>query len=150
MSAGVLTSSGVREIRVRAEVVRSMESRSMSELTEVGRLFRVKLGQLREQERRAENAKKSTAAAATKRVTGRFLSRRALLEAVENVPKQDELLRASEVALLLKVTPKKVARWAASDGLPCIRTIGGHRRYYWADVARWLDRETHGQGERRR
>jgi hypothetical protein len=32
-----------------------------------------------------------------------------------------------------------VARWA-DDGMPSFRTLGGHRRYRWADVRRWLKR----------
>jgi excisionase family DNA binding protein len=38
-------------------------------------------------------------------------------------------LRAAEVAELLHVTPKTVSRWAHEGKLPCLRTLGGHRRY---------------------
>ncbi len=42
---------------------------------------------------------------------------------------RDELLTPSEVAALLYVDPKTVARWAHMGKIPSIRTPGGHRRY---------------------
>jgi excisionase family DNA binding protein len=70
------------------------------------------------------------------------VSRRlARLEAVEDEPADDALLRPIEVARLLNVRPKTLGRWAADEGSPCTRTIGGQRRYYWGDVAAWLDQE---------
>jgi excisionase family DNA binding protein len=109
--------------------------RRSSDLSEIGRLFRAKLQYLREQERPAKESRADRAA------ERRRLSRRARLEAVEDEPYADQLLRAIEVARLLNVSAKTIGRWAAEDGLPCIYTIGGHRRYYWADVAAWLDRQ---------
>jgi excisionase family DNA binding protein len=38
-------------------------------------------------------------------------------------------LRASDVAELLGVSPKTIARWATEGKLPFRRTLGGHRRY---------------------
>ena len=38
-------------------------------------------------------------------------------------------LRTADVAGLLGVSPKTVARWAKEGRLPCRRTLGGHRRY---------------------
>jgi excisionase family DNA binding protein len=38
-------------------------------------------------------------------------------------------LRSAEVADLLGVSPKTVARWAKQGRLPFVRTLGGHRRY---------------------
>ena len=38
-------------------------------------------------------------------------------------------LRSAEVAAILQVSPKTVARWAQQGLLPCQRTLGGHRRY---------------------
>jgi excisionase family DNA binding protein len=38
-------------------------------------------------------------------------------------------LLPNEVAALLHVSPKTVARWATDGRLPCRRTLGGHRRY---------------------
>jgi excisionase family DNA binding protein len=38
-------------------------------------------------------------------------------------------LRTAEVADLLHVHPKTVARWAKQGLLPHLRTLGGHRRF---------------------
>lgn len=46
------------------------------------------------------------------------------------VPSRAEaLLRPGEVARLLRVTPKTVARWADEGRIPSIKTAGGHNRY---------------------
>ena len=37
-------------------------------------------------------------------------------------------LRSAEVAAILQVSPKTIARWAKDGRLPCQRTLGGHRR----------------------
>ena len=42
----------------------------------------------------------------------------------------DAFLLAGEVGLLFRVDPKTVARWAAANKIPHIRTIGGHTRYH--------------------
>ena len=44
------------------------------------------------------------------------------------------LLTPSEVAILFRVSPKTVTRWAKEGKLPYIRTLGGHRRYPARDV----------------
>jgi excisionase family DNA binding protein len=111
-----------------------------NELREIRRLFRAKLRYLREQERAEKEARQELPAERPRRASP-FLRRRARLEALEDQPGEDELLRVIEVARLLNVSPKTIGRWAADEGLPCIYTIGGHRRYYWGDVAAWLDRE---------
>jgi excisionase family DNA binding protein len=38
-------------------------------------------------------------------------------------------LHTDEVADILHVSPKTVSRWAKEGRLPCMRTLGGHRRY---------------------
>lgn len=48
-------------------------------------------------------------------------------------------LRTAEVATLLQVDPKTVARWAKEGRLPCQRTLGGHRRYPEAEIRELLD-----------
>ena len=50
----------------------------------------------------------------------------------------DELLTPSEVAKIFRVDPKTVTRWAKAGKLASIRTLGGHRRYHAAEVARLL------------
>ena len=45
-----------------------------------------------------------------------------------------EYLSAGEVARLLHVSPKTISRWAELDLIPCLVTLGGHRRFHRADV----------------
>lgn len=40
-----------------------------------------------------------------------------------------EYLSRSEVAEVFSVSPNTVTRWAEAGKLPCVRTLGGHRRY---------------------
>lgn len=49
-------------------------------------------------------------------------------------PRAEPLLTPAEVAALFRVDPKTVTRWANDGLLPFIRTPGGHRRYYEAEV----------------
>jgi excisionase family DNA binding protein len=44
-------------------------------------------------------------------------------------PSTASFLRSAEVAAILQVSPKTIARWARQGRLPCQRTLGGHRRY---------------------
>jgi excisionase family DNA binding protein len=44
-------------------------------------------------------------------------------------PRAATFLRSAEVAAILQVSPKTIARWAQQGLLPCQRTLGGHRRY---------------------
>jgi excisionase family DNA binding protein len=44
-------------------------------------------------------------------------------------PSTASFLRSAQVAEILQVSPKTVARWAQQGRLPCQRTLGGHRRY---------------------
>lgn len=46
----------------------------------------------------------------------------------------DPLLTPAEVGRLFRVDPKTVARWAAAGRLPCIKTLGGHRRYRQSEM----------------
>ena len=45
-----------------------------------------------------------------------------------------QYLTPSEVARVLHVSPKTVSRWAAQRLLPCVVTLGGHRRFRREDV----------------
>ena len=47
---------------------------------------------------------------------------------------QENLLTPSEVAVLFRVDPKTVTRWAKAGKLTSIRTLGGHRRYKESEV----------------
>ena len=102
--------------------------RRSEELTEIGRLFRGKLRELREAERRNQRGRGKRS---------RVARGRARLQAVQSPPGDDTLLSPAEVAELLKVTTKTVWRWA-QEGLRSTRTIGGHHRYRWGDVTTWL------------
>lgn len=44
------------------------------------------------------------------------------------------LLTPAEVAVMLRVNPKTVTRWARAGKLRSIRTLGGHRRFYRHEV----------------
>jgi excisionase family DNA binding protein len=41
----------------------------------------------------------------------------------------EPLLTPAEVALMFRVDPKTVTRWAKAGKLTSIRTLGGHRRF---------------------
>jgi excisionase family DNA binding protein len=44
-------------------------------------------------------------------------------------PDAEAFLHTSQVANILHVSPKTIARWAKAGLLPFQRTLGGHRRY---------------------
>ena len=48
------------------------------------------------------------------------------------------LLTPGEVAILFRVDPKTVTRWAKAGKLTSIRTLGGHRRYRESEVKELL------------
>ena len=45
-----------------------------------------------------------------------------------------DVLTPGEVASLLRVDPKTVARWERAGKIRCFRTLGGHRRFRREDV----------------
>ncbi len=51
----------------------------------------------------------------------------------------ERLLTPGEVAMLFRVDPKTVTRWAASGRISSIRTPGGHRRFREAEVRELLE-----------
>lgn len=46
----------------------------------------------------------------------------------------EQLLTPAEVALIFRVDPKTVTRWAKAGKLSSIRTPGGHRRFSREEV----------------
>jgi excisionase family DNA binding protein len=46
----------------------------------------------------------------------------------------ERLLTPGEVALIFKVDPKTVTRWASAGRIGSIRTPGGHHRFRESDV----------------
>ena len=51
------------------------------------------------------------------------------------------LLTPGEVAVIFRVDPKTVTRWAKSGKLTAIRTLGGHRRFRQSEVKNLLERQ---------
>ena len=51
-----------------------------------------------------------------------------------------DLLTPAEVAEVFRVDPKTVTRWAKAGKIRAVKTVGGHRRYYAAEVDRLLNR----------
>lgn len=58
---------------------------------------------------------------------------------------QTDYLTPSQVAGVLHVSPKTVSRWAAQGLLPCLVTLGGHRRFKREDIEEVARRMTDGQ-----
>lgn len=52
---------------------------------------------------------------------------------------EHELLTPGEVALMFRVNPKTVTRWARSGRISAVRTIGGHRRFRATEINRFLE-----------
>jgi len=50
----------------------------------------------------------------------------------------DRLLTPGEVAVLFRVDPKTVTRWATAGRIGSIRTPGGHRRFWESEVRTML------------
>lgn len=56
----------------------------------------------------------------------------------------ERLLLTEEVAVLFRVVPKTINRWAATGRLTSVRTPGGHRRFRESDVRALLTGEING------
>jgi excisionase family DNA binding protein len=52
-----------------------------------------------------------------------------LYQRTRPLPDAESFLHPSQVADILHVSPKTIARWAKDGRLPFLRTLGGHRRY---------------------
>ncbi|WP_449514800.1 BldC family transcriptional regulator [Cellulomonas sp.] len=55
-----------------------------------------------------------------------------------SAPIMDQLLTPGEVAVMFRVDPKTVTRWAQAGKLSAVRTLGGHRRFHEAEVRELL------------
>ena len=51
---------------------------------------------------------------------------------------ENELLTPSEVAVMFRVNPKTVTRWARAGKISAVRTLGGHRRFRASEIRRLL------------
>ncbi len=54
---------------------------------------------------------------------------------------ESRLLTPAEVAVLFRVDPRTVRRWAIAGRIKSVRTLGGHHRFLEADVQACLARE---------
>ena len=52
---------------------------------------------------------------------------------------ENELLTPSEVAVMFRVNPKTVTRWARAGKISAVRTLGGHRRLRATEIRRFLE-----------
>jgi excisionase family DNA binding protein len=52
-----------------------------------------------------------------------------LYQRTRPLPDAESFLHTSQVADILHVSPKTIARWAKDGRLPFLHTLGGHRRY---------------------
>jgi len=52
---------------------------------------------------------------------------------------ENELLTPGEVAIMFRVNPKTVTRWARSGKISAVRTLGGHRRFRASEIRRLLE-----------
>ena len=55
-----------------------------------------------------------------------------------SVENTERLLTPGEVALMCRVDPKTVTRWASAGRIGSIRTPGGHRRFRESEVSALL------------
>jgi excisionase family DNA binding protein len=51
----------------------------------------------------------------------------------------NELLTPGEVAIMFRVNPKTVTRWARAGKISAVRTLGGHRRFRASEIRRFLE-----------
>lgn len=54
--------------------------------------------------------------------------------AQDSTPIADDYVTPGEAAKYLHVSPKTINRWANDGRIPCIVTLGGHRRFRREDV----------------
>jgi excisionase family DNA binding protein len=50
-----------------------------------------------------------------------------------------KILSRGEVSRIFGVSPSTITRWARQGRLPCMHTLGGHRRYLRDDIARLVE-----------
>ena len=51
----------------------------------------------------------------------------------------NKLLTPGEVAVMFRVNPKTVTRWARSGKISAVRTLGGHRRFRASEIRRLVE-----------
>ena len=66
-------------------------------------------------------------------------NQRCVLTVAEALMAENELLTPSEVAVMFRVNPKTVTRWARAGKISAVRTLGGHRRFRASEIRRFLE-----------
>ena len=62
-------------------------------------------------------------------------------------PASGQTLGLKQAALVVGVSVSTLRRWADQQCIPSFRTVGGHRRFYWADVDRFRAGQLSGAGD---
>jgi excisionase family DNA binding protein len=62
-----------------------------------------------------------------------------VLNHLEALMAENELLTPAEVAIMFRVNPKTVTRWARAGKISAVRTLGGHRRFRATEIRRFLE-----------
>jgi excisionase family DNA binding protein len=62
-----------------------------------------------------------------------------VLFALEDLMAEHDLLTPGEVAVMFRVNPKTVTRWARAGKISAVRTLGGHRRFRASEIRRFLE-----------
>jgi len=62
-----------------------------------------------------------------------------VLSASEDSMAEHDLLTPGEVAVMFRVNPKTVTRWARAGKISAVRTLGGHRRFRASEIRRFLE-----------
>lgn len=63
---------------------------------------------------------------------------------VREYPDDERYIKTSEVAKILRVSPKTVSRWAKEGKLPHLVTLGGHRRFPASAIRALAERQQRG------
>ncbi len=63
------------------------------------------------------------------------------------LPAAEPLLTPAEVAVMFRVDPKTVTRWAKTGRITSLRTLGGHRRYRETEVRALLNGSAEGSAQ---
>ena len=74
----------------------------------------------------------------TNRYKGKGTSK-ACTQTMEAPMADNELLTPGEVAIMFRVNPKTVTRWARAGKISAVRTLGGHRRFRASEIRRFLE-----------
>jgi excisionase family DNA binding protein len=57
---------------------------------------------------------------------------------------EDRLMTPGEVAVIFRVDPKTVTRWAKAGRISSVKTLGGHRRFRKSEVRALIEGGTDG------